>query len=61
MSLACGVAMAQAPADALYTQPGTLIPAGTHRLNFYCMGNVSPTVIMGSAVGIHLGSGLRSF
>lgn len=46
MSIACGAAIAQTPADMMYARPGTLIPAGTHRLNFYCMGSGSPTVVM---------------
>jgi len=51
MFIACGSAIGQAPADALYTRPGTLIPAGTHRLNFYCMGKGSPTVILEGGFG----------
>lgn len=51
MVVACGSAIGQTPADAIYTRPGTLIPAGTHRLNFYCMGNGSPTVIMEGGYG----------
>lgn len=56
MFVACGSAlgqkaMVQTPADAMYTRPGTLIPAGTHRLNFYCMGSGSPTVIMEGGFG----------
>ena len=43
--------MGQTPADTIYTRPGTLIPVGTHRLNFYCMGNGSPTVIMEGGFG----------
>lgn len=45
MSIACGSAIAQTPADMVYAQPGTLIPVGTHRLDFYCMGSGSPTVV----------------
>lgn len=44
--LASGAAIAQSPADAMYTRAGALISAGTHRLNFYCMGSGSPTVIL---------------
>lgn len=35
----------------MYTRPGKLIPAGTHRLNFYCMGSGSPTVVMEGGFG----------
>ncbi len=49
--LACGSAIGQTPDDAIYTRPGTLIPVGTHRLNFYCMGNGSPAVIMEGGYG----------
>ncbi len=43
--LSCGVARA-ARGDAVYTRPGRLIGAGNGvRLNFYCMGKGSPTVI----------------
>jgi pimeloyl-ACP methyl ester carboxylesterase len=35
-----------APGDTLYAQPGRLIPAGHGaRLNFYCVGSGSPTVV----------------
>jgi len=44
-------AMAQGPADAIYTRPGTLISVGTHKLNFYCMGTGSPTVVMEGGYG----------
>ena len=46
VSIACGSAIAQAPADAVYTHPGTLIPVGNGHLNFYCIGSGSPTVVM---------------
>ena len=46
MSIACGKAIAQTPADMIYARPGTLISVGTHRLNFYCMGSGTPTVVM---------------
>src|SRR5881275_2204901 len=40
---------AAAPADALYTRPGRIVPAGDGaRLNLYCTGNVSPTVVFES-------------
>jgi pimeloyl-ACP methyl ester carboxylesterase len=51
MSIACGSAIAQAPTDAMYMKPGTLIPVGKHRLNFYCMGSGSPTVVMEGGYG----------
>ena len=44
-------AIAQSSADTIYTHPGTLISAGTHRLNFYCMGSGSPTVILEGGFG----------
>jgi hypothetical protein len=45
MWVACVPAIAQTPADMVCAQPGTLIPVGTHRLNFDCMGSGSPTVV----------------
>jgi pimeloyl-ACP methyl ester carboxylesterase len=33
---------------AMYTQPGHLVPAGNHRLNLYCVGHGSPTVVFDS-------------
>jgi len=36
------------PADILYTQPGKLVDAGGFRLNLYCMGSGSPTVVFDS-------------
>ncbi|TMA17885.1 MAG: alpha/beta hydrolase, partial [Deltaproteobacteria bacterium] len=40
---------AAAPADALYTRPGQIVPAGDGaRLNLYCTGNGSPTVVFES-------------
>ena len=41
----CGTVFGQAP-DAMYEKPGTLVSVGTHRLNFYCSGSGSPTVVM---------------
>lgn len=32
-------------------RPGTLISVGTHRLNFYCMGSGSPTVVFEGGFG----------
>ena len=43
--LLLGNAAGAAPGDAVYTQPGTLVPSGAGRLNFYCMGNGSPAVV----------------
>src|SRR5690242_4501957 len=38
-----------APADALYARPGRIVPAGDGaRLNLYCMGSGSPTVVFES-------------
>src|ERR1700742_440575 len=37
-----------APADTLYAQPGQLVSADKTRLNFYCMGNGSPAVVIDS-------------
>src|SRR5436305_14054716 len=40
---------AAAPADAIYTRPGRIVPAGDGaRLNLYCMGNGAPTVVFES-------------
>jgi pimeloyl-ACP methyl ester carboxylesterase len=36
------------PADILYAQPGRLVPVNGFRLNLYCMGSGSPTVIFDS-------------
>lgn len=41
-----GVSGAQA--DTIYAHPGQLVSAGTHRLNIYCMGSGSPTVVFDS-------------
>ena len=45
-------AMAQsstlAAGDEIYTKPGELVSVGTHRLNLYCMGSGSPTVVFES-------------
>ncbi|HXW93000.1 MAG TPA: alpha/beta hydrolase [Terriglobales bacterium] len=37
-----------APADMVYARPGQLVDAGGFRLNFYCMGSGSPTVVFDS-------------
>jgi pimeloyl-ACP methyl ester carboxylesterase len=39
------------PADILYAQPGTLVSVNGFRLNLYCMGSGSPTVIFDSGWG----------
>lgn len=41
-----GVSGAQA--DTIYARPGQLASAGSHRLNLYCMGSGSPTVVFDS-------------
>ncbi len=41
-----GVSGAQA--DTIYARPGRLVSAGAHRLNLYCMGSGSPTVVFDS-------------
>ncbi len=41
-----GVSSAQA--DTVYARPGQLVSAGAHRLNLYCMGSGSPTVVFDS-------------
>ena len=37
-----------AQADTIYARPGQLVSAGAHRLNLYCMGSGSPTVVFDS-------------
>src|SRR6202034_4010369 len=39
---------ASSPADIVYAQPGQLVDAGGFRLNLYCMGSGSPTVVFDS-------------
>ena len=34
------------PVDALYAQPGQLVDVGGFRLNLYCRGSGSPTVVL---------------
>jgi pimeloyl-ACP methyl ester carboxylesterase len=41
-----GVSGAQT--DTVYARPGRLVSAGAHRLNLYCMGSGSPTVVFDS-------------
>ena len=38
-------AQSAAPADTVYARPGQLVHAGGFRLNLYCMGSGSPTVV----------------
>jgi pimeloyl-ACP methyl ester carboxylesterase len=42
------VASGSAPADIVYSQPGQLVDAGGFRLNLYCAGSGSPTVVFDS-------------
>ncbi|HEY6944161.1 MAG TPA: alpha/beta hydrolase, partial [Candidatus Acidoferrum sp.] len=39
------------PVDILYARPGQLVDAGGFRLNLYCMGSGSPTVVFDSGWG----------
>ena len=39
------------PEDAVYANPGKLVDAGGFRLNLYCMGSGSPTVVFDSGWG----------
>ena len=39
------------PADMVYARPGQLVDAGGFRLNLYCMGSGSPTVVFDSGWG----------
>src|SRR5579864_6179263 len=39
------------PADIFYARPGQLVHAGGFRLNLYCMGSGSPTVVFDSGWG----------
>src|SRR5438477_8420094 len=48
VALVCAVqlgAQSAAPADIVYARPGQLVDAGGFRLNLYCMGSGSPTVV----------------
>ena len=40
-----------APADLVYARPGQLVDVGGFRLNLYCMGSGSPTVVFDSGWG----------
>ena len=42
---------AGAPPDSVYARPGQLVDAGGFRLNLYCMGSGSPTVVFDSGWG----------
>ena len=42
---------ASAPADIVYAKPGQLVDAGGFKLNLYCMGSGSPTVVFDSGWG----------
>jgi hypothetical protein len=42
---------ASSPTDILYARPGQLVDAGGFRLNLYCMGSGSPTVVFDSGWG----------
>jgi pimeloyl-ACP methyl ester carboxylesterase len=39
------------PADIVYARPGQLVDAGGFRLNLYCMGSGSPTIVFDSGWG----------
>jgi pimeloyl-ACP methyl ester carboxylesterase len=41
-------AQSDAPADIIYARPGRLVDAGGFRLNLYCIGNGSPTIVFDS-------------
>jgi len=43
LAAACGAGAE--PGDFIYARPGALLDAGSTRLNFYCMGSGSPTVV----------------
>src|SRR6058998_690879 len=48
-SLLLGMQVRVAPGDAVYTRPGRIVAAADGaRLNLYCMGSGSPTVIFDS-------------
>jgi pimeloyl-ACP methyl ester carboxylesterase len=49
LTLAMSGAAASAPGDQMYTRPGRIVPAGDGaRLNLYCTGSGSPTVVIDS-------------
>jgi pimeloyl-ACP methyl ester carboxylesterase len=45
------VSGSSSPADIAYARPGQLVDAGGFRLNLYCMGSGSPTVVFDSGWG----------
>jgi pimeloyl-ACP methyl ester carboxylesterase len=47
-ALAMPFGASAAPGDTLYTHPGRLVPASPNRLNLYCIGKGSPTVVFDS-------------
>jgi pimeloyl-ACP methyl ester carboxylesterase len=47
-ALLCYTGVSAAPKDALYTHPGRLVAASPHRLNLYCIGSGSTTVVFDS-------------
>ena len=46
-----GASGQSSPADIVYARPGQLVDAGGFRLNLYCMGSGSPTVVFDSGWG----------
>ena len=46
-----GVSGGSSPADVLYAQPGQLVPVDGFRLNLYCIGSGSPTIVFDSGWG----------
>jgi pimeloyl-ACP methyl ester carboxylesterase len=48
VELALGGVVRAAPGDTLYTHAGRRVDAGGYRLNLYCMGTGSPTVVFDS-------------
>jgi pimeloyl-ACP methyl ester carboxylesterase len=50
-TLLAALATAQGTGDSAYTRPGQLVDVGGFRLNLYCMGSGSPTVVFDSGWG----------
>src|SRR5256885_8826392 len=46
-----GASGQSSPADIVYARPGQFVDAGGFRLNLYCMGSGSPTVVFDSGWG----------
>ena len=46
-----GASSQSSPTDIVYARPGQLVDAGGFRLNLYCMGSGSPTVVFDSGWG----------